>query len=316
MIAFIIRRLIYSIPVFLGAATIVFLAIRLVPGDIIIAKMEGEFSANPEQLAAARAELGIDRPIYEQYFVWLGNLVRGDLGESMNTYRPVTENIAEALPVTAELAVLGMLFSILIAIPAGVLSAVYRDQPQDFILRVLAILAISIPSFVIGTLMLLLPAIWWDYYPPLGYPEIWVDPAANLKIMIPAAIAIGAIQAGQSVRMMRTMTLEVLGAEYVRVARAKGLKGSTVLLRHVLRNALVPVITLWGASFAGLLGGTVVVEQIFSLPGVGQLTLQAIQLRDYTQLQGNVLFFAAVLVVFNLLVDLGYAVLDPRIRYS
>jgi len=316
MLRYIARRLLLAIPVLWGAATIVFCVIRAVPGDIILAKMEGEFSANPAQLAQARAALGLDKPIYIQYFRWLGQLSHGDLGTSMNTFHPVARNIAERVPVTLELAILGLLFGILISLPCGILSALFQDSILDHVLRIGSIAALSVPSFVIATFILLFPALWWNYYPPLGYVNLWEQPAANLKIMMPAAIAVGAILAGQSTRMTRAMMLEVIHSDYIRVARAKGLRESVVILRHALRNALIPVITLWGSSFAALLGGTVVVEIIFSLPGIGQLTLQAIQIRDYTQLQGNVLFFAFVLVTFNLLTDLMYGVLDPQIRYA
>lgn len=316
MMRYIARRLLLAIPVLWGAATIVFFVIRAVPGDIILAKMEGEFSANPAQLAQARAALGLDKPIYIQYFRWLGQLSHGDLGTSMNTFKPVARNIAERVPVTLELAILGLLFGILISLPCGILSALFQDSILDHLLRIGSIAALSVPSFVIATLILLFPALWWNYYPPLGYVNVWDEPMANLKIMMPAAIAVGAILAGQSTRMTRAMMLEVIHSDYIRVARAKGLRESVVILRHALRNALIPVITLWGSSFAALLGGTVVVEIIFSLPGIGQLTLQAIQIRDYTQLQGNVLFFAFILVMFNLLTDLMYGVLDPQIRYA
>jgi peptide/nickel transport system permease protein len=316
MMRYIARRLLLAIPVLWGAATIVFFVIRAVPGDIILAKMEGEFSANPAQLAQARAALGLDKPIYIQYFRWMGQLSHGDLGTSMNTFHPVARNIAERVPVTLELAILGLLFGILISLPCGILSAIFQDSLLDHVLRIGSIAALSVPSFVIATLILLFPALWWNYYPPLGYVNVWDEPVTNLKIMMPAAIAVGAILAGQSTRMTRAMMLEVIRSDYIRVARAKGLRDSVVILRHALRNALIPVVTLWGSSFAALLGGTVVVEIIFSLPGIGQLTLQAIQIRDYTQLQGNVLFFALVLVTFNLLTDLMYGVLDPQIRYA
>jgi peptide/nickel transport system permease protein len=316
MQSYIIRRLLFAIPVLWGASTIVFFIIRAVPGDVILAKMEGEFSTDPKQLAQARAALGLDQPAYIQYWHWLANLARGDLGDSMNTFKPVTQGIAEHIPVTVELAILGLVIGILIALPVGVVSAMFQDTWFDYVGRVGSVFALSVPSFVIATLIILFPALWWNYYPPLGYENIWDDPLTNLQIMIPPAIALGAILSGQSMRMTRAMVLEVLRSEYVLTAQAKGLGGVAVVWRHVLKNALIPVVTLWGSSFAALLGGTVVIEQIFSLPGIGQLTLQAIQVRDYTQLGGNVIFYACVLVLFNLITDLTYGVLDPRVQYT
>jgi peptide/nickel transport system permease protein len=193
---------------------------------------------------------------------------------------------------------------------------VYQDTWADYAGRLISITALSVPSFVIGTLIILFPALWWDYSPPLAFVPFWEDPLTNLQIMLPAALALGAILSGTSMRMTRSMVLEVLRSDYVRTAHGKGLGGVLVMRRHVLRNALIPVVTLWGTSFAQLLGGSVVIELIFALPGIGRLTLQSIEVRDYTQLQGNVLFFALVFVLFNLMVDLLYGLFDPRIRYA
>lgn len=316
MARYIARRLLLMLPVLWGVSLIVFTAIRMVPGDVILAKMQGEFSATPEQLERMRAELGLDVPGYVQYFRWIGGVLTGDFGVSMNTFRPVLSEIAGRIPITAELAILSLLFAILIAIPVGVASAVYQDSWIDYLGRLLAMLALSIPSFVIASALILFPSIWWGYFPPMGLAPLTQRPLENLQQVLPATIALGAILAGQVMRLTRSSVLEVLRSDFVRTARAKGLSGIAVISGHVLRASLIPVVTLIGSDFGRLLGGTVIIETIFAFPGMGLLTLTSIQLRDYTQLQGNVLFIAGVFVLFNLLVDLLYGVLDPRIRYS
>lgn len=316
MLRYILRRLLLSIPVLWGVSLIVFIAIRLVPGDVLLAKMQGEFSTKPEQIAQMRAELGLDVPAPLQYLYWLGGLLHGDLGRSMNTFRPVSSEILSRVPITAELALLSLAFGMLLAIPLGVISAVYQDTWIDYVGRILSMLALAVPSFVIASALILFPALWWDYFPPLGLEQFTDDPLTNLQQVIPAALALGAILTGQIMRMTRSGALEVLRSDHVRTARAKGLPESLVLWRHVVKGALVPVVTVAGSDFGRLLGGTVVIESIFAFPGIGLLTLTSIQLRDYTQLQGNVLFIAAIVVLFNLVVDLAYGVLDPRIRYA
>jgi len=316
MLAYILRRLILTIPVLWGVSLIVFVAIRMVPGDVILAKMQGEFSTKPEQIAQMRKDLGLDVPGYVQYVRWIGGVVQGDFGTSMNTFRPVLSEIVSRIGITAELAILSLFFGTLIAVPIGVLSAVFQDSWIDYLGRLLAMLALSVPSFVIATSLILFPSLWWGYFPPLGLAPFFERPLENLQQVIPATIALGAILAGQIMRLTRSSVLEVLRSDFVRTARAKGLRDVLVVWRHVLKAALIPVVTLIGSDFGRLLGGTVIIEAIFAFPGMGLLTLTAIQLRDYTQLQGNVLFIAAVFVLFNLLVDLLYGVLDPRIRYS
>jgi peptide/nickel transport system permease protein len=278
--------------------------------------MQGEFSSKPEQIARMRAELGLDVPAPLQYVTWIGGVLHGDFGTSMNTFRPVSSEILSRVPVTAELAILSLIFAMLFAIPVGVMSAVFQDTWIDYLGRVVSMLALSVPSFVIASALILFPSLWWDYFPPLGLTQVTEDPFVNLQQVLPAAIALGAILTGQIMRMTRSGALDVLRSDHVRTARAKGLPESAVLWRHVLKGALVPVITVAGSDFGRLLGGTVIIESIFAFPGIGLLTLTSIHLRDYTQLQGNVLFIAAVVVFFNLVVDLLYGVLDPRIRYG
>jgi peptide/nickel transport system permease protein len=316
MTGYIARRLLLMIPVLWGVSLIVFTSIRLVPGDVIMAKMQGEFSAKPEALARMRAELGLDVPGYVQYGRWIGGVAHGDFGTSMNTFRPVLSEIFSRVPITFELAFLSLFFATLIAVPVGIASAVFQDTWIDYLGRLLAMLALSVPSFVIATALIVLPSIWWGYFPPLGLASFTKDPLENLQQVLPATMALGAILAGQAMRLTRSSVLEVLRSDFVRTARAKGLADLMVIWRHVLKASLIPVVTLIGSDFGRLLGGTVVIESIFAFPGMGLLTLTSIQLRDYTQLQGNVMFLAAVFVMFNLLVDLLYGVLDPRIRYS
>jgi peptide/nickel transport system permease protein len=313
---YIIRRLLLSIPVLWGVSLIVFVAIRLVPGDALVAKMQGEFSSNPDQMARMRAELGLDVAAPVQYVVWMGGVLHGNLGTSMNTFRPVSTEILGRVPITAELALLSLLFGMLFAVPIGVASAAYQDTWIDYVGRVVSMLALSVPSFVIASALILFPALWWDYFPPLGYAQITQAPVDNLQQVLPAAIALGAILTGGMMRITRSGALEILRSDHVRTARAKGLPEGLVLWRHVLKGALVPVVTVAGSDFGRLLGGTVIIESIFAFPGIGLLTLTSIQLRDYTQLQGNVLFIAAVVVFFNLIVDVLYGLLDPRIRYA
>jgi peptide/nickel transport system permease protein len=316
MTGYIARRLLLMVPVLWGVSLIVFTAIRLVPGDAIMAKMEGEFSAKPESLARMRAELGLDVPGYVQYFRWIGGVLHGDFGTSMNTFRPVLSEIFNRVPITFELAFLSLFFGTLIAVPIGAASAIFQDSWIDYVGRLLAMLALSVPSFVIATALILFPSIWWGYFPPMGLAALSKDPLQNLQQVLPATMALGAILAGQAMRLTRSSVLEVLRSDFVRTARAKGLRDMLIIWRHVLKASLIPVVTLIGSDFGRLLGGTVVIESIFAFPGMGLLTLTSIQLRDYTQLQGNVMFLAAVFVLFNLLVDLLYGVLDPRIRYS
>ncbi len=316
MLRYLARRLLLSIPVLWGVTLIVFIAIRLVPGDALVAKMQGEFSAKPEQMARMRVELGLDVPAPIQYVVWLGGVVHGDLGTSMNTFRPVSTEILSRVPITAELAALSLLFGMLFAVPVGVVSAVFQDTWIDYLGRIMSMLALSVPSFVIASALILFPALWWDYFPPLGLAQVTQNPLENLQQVLPAALALGAILTGGIMRMTRSGALEVLRSDHVRTARAKGLPEAAVVWRHVLKGALVPVVTLAGSDFGRLLGGTVIIESIFAFPGIGLLTLTSIQLRDYTQLQGNVLFIATVVVFFNLVVDLLYGIIDPRIRYA
>lgn len=311
---YIIRRVLLMFPTLLGVTLAVFVLMHLAPGDVIMAKLAEDY-VTPEHLERMRAELGLDKPLHEQYGFWLANVVRGDLGTSLWSGAPVTEELMKRIPVSAELAILAMLVSISIALPLGVLSAVRQDTGADYLGRFASISFLSAPNFWLGTLILVLPAIWFGWAPPVRYVPLTQEPWMNLQQVLPAALALGAHSSAVVMRMSRSTLLEVLRQDYIRTAWAKGLNGQVVILRHALKNALIPVITIWGSQLSNLLGGTVVMETIFSLPGIGLSTFQAIERRDFVQLQGNVLFIAGVFVVMNLLVDLIYSWLDPRIRY-
>jgi len=302
-------------PVLFGVSVMVFTLGHLMPGDVVMSMLAEAPSFNKQDVEKLRAQLGLDRPLHEQYLVWISGAVRGDLGKSLWKDRPVTDIILERLPVTLEVAVLAMVVSTFLAIVIGVISATRQDTPIDYIVRLLSIGGLSMPEFWIATLIVVFPAIWFGYMAPLHYAPILKDPWANLQQFALPAISLGVRMSAGVMRMTRSQMLEVLRQDYIRTAWSKGLRERAVIYRHALKNALIPVITIMGSQFGSLLGGTVIVESIFNLPGVGRLTLEAIQVRDLTQLQGNVLFLATGFLVINLLVDLSYAWLDPRIRY-
>jgi peptide/nickel transport system permease protein len=263
-----------------------------------------------------RAELGLDKPIHVQYLAYLNGLVHGDLGKSVWTGRPTLGEIGKALPVTLELTVMSMAIAMLISVPLGTVSAIRQDTWMDYVARVGAIVGLSLPTFWTGTIIVVFLALLWGYAVPLGYSSPAENLWFNFQKMIFPAFVLGIGLAGSVARMVRSSLLEVLRQDYVRTAFGKGLTERVVVIRHAMKNAMIPVVTIMGVQVGTLLGGTVIVETIFSVPGVGSLTVSAIQRRDYTQLQANVLFFAAFLLLMNLLVDVVYSWLDPRIRYS
>lgn len=312
---YVLRRILLMIPTLLGVTVLVFMLTHLVPGDVVMVMVGESAQFDPENVEKLRQQLGLDKSLPEQYSSWVGGVVRGDLGKSLWTGRPVSETIMERLPVTFELALLAIAISSLLAILVGVISAIRQDTPIDYIVRVMSIGGLSVPEFWIATLIIVFPAIWFNYLPPMRYTPIFVDPWANLQQFGIPAFTMGVRMSAGVMRMTRSQMLEVLRQDYIRTAWAKGLRERVVIYRHALKNALIPVITMMGTQFSSLMGGTVIVESIFSLPGVGRLMLDSIQVRDYTQLQGNVLFLAIVFLTMNLIVDLTYAWLDPRINY-
>jgi peptide/nickel transport system permease protein len=315
--SYIIRRLIGALFVLFLMSIVVFRLVHWLPGDALLVKLGEAGRLPPEQLAEARAEMGIDRPLVVQYASWLGDLLRADLGRSLIfDDQSVAQRIRQGLPITLELAVLSSIIAIVIAVPIGILSAVRQDTIIDQVVRVFAIGGLAIPSFWLATVVVIYSTLSLGWTPPLRYTSFFESPSQNLQTMILPAAVLGYGLAAVLTRMMRSTVLEVLRNDYVRTARAKGLNSRVVISRHVLKNALIPVVTIFGLQFTNLLGGSVVMESLFSLPGIGGITLQAVQQRDYTQIQGNALFLGTVAVLMNLLVDISYAWLDPRIRYG
>jgi peptide/nickel transport system permease protein len=315
MRTYIARRLLHGLLVLWLVSLAVFSLVRILPGDAVLMQLDQAAAPTPETLARARQELGLDRPFLEQYRTWMAGLVRGDLGHSLTSRRPVTQELLKRVSLTSHLAVMSMIIALLIALPIGVLAAVRQDTAGDYVGRLFAILGLSLPDFWLATVTITFLAIWFQWIPPIGFAPIWEDPGRNLSQLLIPAFIIGARLAAVSMRMTRSSLLEVLRQDYIVTARAKGNRERAVIVRHALKNAFIPVVTIIGQQFSVLLGGTVIVEFIFLQPGVGSLLLDAVQLRDYTLIQGAVLFFATVIVAMNLLVDLSYSWLDPRIRY-
>jgi peptide/nickel transport system permease protein len=315
MYKYVLRRLLLAIPVLLLSSVIVFGLMRVMPGDALIALMGESGNVNAKELAKLRKDLGLDKPYYEQYGLWLWQMVSFNPGHSIFTNEPIGVSLRKSIPVTLELATLAMILGLLIAIPIGVLSATRQDTPSDYAGRVVAVTGLSMPDFWLGTLVITFAAIWFHWIPPIGYASFWESPWQNLQqFMLPAAV-LGFRLASATMRMTRSTVLEVLREDYVRTAWAKGLAGRIVVYKHALKNALIPVVTIVGGQMGTLLAGTVIVETIFALPGMGRLTVEAIFYRDYPVVQTNVMLVAATLVSLNLIVDLTYAWLDPRIRY-
>lgn len=314
-----VRRTVWAIPTLLVVSVLVFGLMRIVPGDAALLKVYGgeDLLGDPAAYERVRQELGLHRSYAEQYVDWMWRILCcGDMGISYWTKRPVAEEVAVRVPVTVELAVLSMVVAVLIGVPAGIIAALRADHPLDYAARFSATIGLAIPNFWLGTILVVFLGLWLGYTPPLGYASLFQDPLKNLQQMYLPALTLGTAFAASSMRMTRTQMLEVLRQEYMLTATAKGLPDRVVVVRHALRNALIPVVTVTGLQMAVLLGGSVVVESVFTLPGLGTSTVQAITLRDYPQIQANVLFIALILVVSNLVVDILYAWIDPRIRYS
>jgi len=329
LITYAIRRLLLIIPTLIIITAIVFLIVRFVPGsviDLIQAEMAQASGTGVFDRAAVERELGLDVPIYVQYGRWMGFLpfpekgfsgvLQGDLGTSIRSHQSVTEELLRRLPVTIELGLLAMLFGALVSLPVGVFSAIRQDTIGDYLGRTVAIIGISLPAFWVGTLVMLYPSIWWGWSPPMALISFTENPIGNLGMFIIPAMITGLALAGASMRMTRTMMLEVLRQDYIRTAWSKGLSERMVIARHALKNALIPVVTIVGLQLPLLVGGAVIVEQIFCLPGIGRLMLTAINQRDYPMVSGLNLFIAGFVLVVNLAVDLTYGFLDPRVRYK
>ncbi len=315
---YVIQRLIGMIPTWLLIMFMVVFMVRLIPGSIVDLLLEEQGGGGKYSDGIGRADiekrLGLSDPVYIQYIKYVGGVVRGDFGNSLWDQQPVTKLIAERVPVTAQVALLAIVTSIMIAIPVGVVSAVYRDKPLDYLLRSVSILGISIPGFAIGTAIVIFPTLWWGVTVSFKYVGWAEDPIAHIKLIIPPAIVLGTQLSASVARLTRTMMLEVLQEDYIRTARAKGLHEPVVVLKHALKNALIPVVTVLAFQVNALLGGSVVAETIFAIPGLGRLLTGSITSRDYPIVQGIVVMTSMFVMLIALLVDLSYGYLDPRAR--
>ena len=317
MQTYILRRLLLVIPTLFLVTLIIFFVIRLIPGDIIDVMAARMHYFTDVTRADLEEKLGLDVPVQVQYVRWLKNLVlHRTLGDSLWQKTSVVDEVLIRVPVTIELGILGLLVSLLIGVPIGIYSAMHQDTIGDHIARSIAIIFISVPGFWLGTMVVVFPSIWWGYMPSITLIPFSEDPIGNLKMFIVPATVLGMAMGGLTMRMTRTMMLEVLRQDYVRTAWAKGLRERQVVVRHALKNALIPVVSLVGLMVSVMIGGSVVIEEIFSLPGMGRLTLNVVSQRDYTVVSGVLLFFGTGMILVNLVIDLLYAYLDPRIRYD
>ena len=320
MRSYIIRRLLLNIPVLFLVIAGVFLIVRIVPSqdvvELMLQQLQAPKAVKDEVYKQVRQELGLDSPIHIQFANYLWKLVQGDMGKSYYHGRPVLQELTQRLPVTIELGMIGIVLTIAVALPLGLLGAIFQDTWIDYLSRVVSVLFLSIPSFWTGTLVLMIPAIIWHYSPPISYQAPWQDLGQNLRQVLPAAIILGLVLMGTTARMTRSAMLEVIRQDYIRTARAKGLSEQVVIARHALKNAMIPVVTLVGLYLSVLIGGSAILEVIFALPGIGKLTVDSIGSNDFPQIQANILFIAAWILLTNLVVDIAYAWFDPRIRYN
>lgn len=318
MLRYLTQRIIAFVPTLIGVSVLVFFAIRLIPGNQITATLGTEAGMlTPAQRESLERYYGLDKPPVQQYFVWLGEAMRGNLGFSIRHGKPVLELILDRFPLTLQLALMSVVIALLVGIPVGILSAVYHNSIIDLLGRLFSLIGLSIPNFLLGTLIIYVLSVYFNVLPNSGnYVSFSNDPLRNVQQLFFPAITLGFAFAASVMRMTRSSMLEVLGEDYVRTARSKGLSENRVVTRHALRNALIPVITLIGVQMGYLLGGAFIVEQIFTLPGIGRLAVNAISQREYALVQGVTLFIALNFVVINLLVDLAYAAIDPRIAYD
>lgn len=317
MRAYIIRRLLTLIPTLLFASIIVFITVRLIPGDVIDMMLsQNDIAAGKRSREQLEAVLGLDTPMVVQYFKWLGAILfEGSLGRSLWQNTAVTELIGSRMPVTFELGLMSLTVALIVAIPIGVYAAIRQDTAGDYIGRSFSILMLAVPGFWLGTLVIVFPSIWWGWSPEIRFVPFFQDPLQNLSQMIIPALILGCSLSAVTMRMTRTMMLEVLRQDYVRTAWAKGLDERGVVIRHALRNALIPVVTLIGLQAPILIGGAVIMEQIFVIPGMGLMLLEAVGTRDYPIITGVFLVVGVAVVTINLLVDLSYGFLDPKVRF-
>ncbi len=314
MARFIVRRLGLMFVILLLVSMIIFSLVHITPGDPALMMLGQE--ATPEALEALRERLGLNLPLYEQYLNWVGGVIQGDLGNSIKDNTPVLSILLQKLPVTIQLTVFAFVIALMIAIPAGILSATKKGTIWDYAGTSFALSGVSIPPFFLGILLIFIFSITLGWLPPSGYVEPWVDLKQSILLMIMPAIAIGIRLSAEITRMLRSSMLEVLGADYIRTAYSKGLLGKTVIVGHALRNALIPVVTIGGLQLATFFGGAVITETIFAVPGLGRLVIDGILTRDFPVVQGAVLLMAVVVVIVNFVVDILYSILDPRIKLT
>jgi len=317
MQAYLARRLLALIPALFFASLIVFVIVRLVPGDVIDMMLsQNDVGADKLSRDQLIATLGLDRPMWQQYFHWIGGiLLHGDFGRSLWQNPPVSELLGARLPITFQLGFMALIVALTIALPIGIYSAIRQDTAGDYLTRSFSILMLAVPSFWMGTMVMVFPSIWWGWSPQVRFVPFTVDPVQNLKQMILPALILGTSLSAITMRLTRTMMLEVLRQDYIRTAWAKGLSEPLVVVRHALRNAMIPVVTLIGLQAPILIGGAVIVEQIFVIPGMGLLLLDAISQRDYPIITGVALIIGLSVMLINLAVDLSYGLLDPKVRY-
>ncbi len=316
---YLLQRLAIMVPTLIGITILIFLAMRVLPGDplaMIVTESTGIYVLSQEQIQQARASLGLDKPYVVQYWDWIVQVLRGDMGTSFWTKEPISDLILRRGPITGQIALMAVVFSWLIGVPIGMLSALWRNSLFDHITRMGMTLFIAVPSFWIGLLIILASVLIFTWRPPLTIVQIWDDPLKNLSMTSLPALALGLGLAASTARMARSAALEVLYEDYIRTARAKGLGTSVLMWRHVFKNAMLPVITTSGLALGGLLGGAVSVERAFGVPGLGTLLVQALTERDWMMIQNLVLLYGVIFAVINLLVDLSYGFIDPRIRFE
>ena len=315
MSRYIVRRLLALVPTLFFASMIVFATVRMIPGDVIDMMLsQNDVAADKMSRDQLVKALGLDQPIYEQYFRWVGGILTGDLGRSLWQSTPVLELVLQRLAVTFELGLMALLVGLIVALPIGIYSAIRQDTAGDFLARSFSILLLAVPSFWTGTMVMVFPSIWWGWSPEVNYVKFFDNPLQNLKQIIVPAVVLGTTLSAVTMRMTRTMMLEVLRQDYIRTAWAKGLNQRLIIMRHALRNALIPVVTLIGLQAPLLIGGAVIIEQIFVIPGMGLLLLEAVNQRDYPIITGVFLTVGIAVMLINLVVDLSYGLLDPRVR--
>ena len=321
MRAYAIKRLLMFVPTLVIVSLVAFFLIRVLPGDAalsILSGFEGSGSATftEEDLASLRKKLGTDKPLVEQYGKWVWGMLHADFGDSFWYNRPVTEDIKDRFPVTLQLTVMAIFISLIVAVPIGVISAVKQDTWIDYVSKIFTVTGVALPNFWVGILLVFFLSQVFNWLPPLGYALLWEDPFTNLEQLVFPALALGYFNMAFTARVTRSTTLEVLREDYIRTARSKGVREVVVISRHALRNALLPVLTVSGFQVAGLLGGSVLIENVFGVPGIGQALIDSIDNRDFNVIQAIIMLSATIILALNLLIDLVYGLIDPRIRYG